>query len=753
MIQIFINNEELDLDSKTLVTFKKSQQLNGIQNQYSYSNNINLDDSSKNRRLLGINYLPNSKAKSMTQGYSCDIVLNGCIFLKKQTLKVQKESKGKIPVYLIFTDNFFIAKSKETALNLISLNSNYEKSLVNFIATNGASGLLRTAPISAQDQSSLVVVEEVNPLLHIKTMMQLVVSGLGYNFEGDFFIDTEIEKYYTNANVGIYATDGQPYFDPNLTVYDFIVYVLKTFNGFIDVSDSTKSAGIYLWKNIETIKKNFVDFSTYFVDFTEYSFEGGLSKKNTMTYSSSPDFYNGYFENNKSIVETSEYLKSDFGAGSQRLFDDQELEEDGTILPRVVGETSEPSTLNIYRFEETLSEVAIYYGGVKSLQNMYRAFSPNIFEIYTNFHSAYTKNISLPTIGNFTFKYDAIFLARLKMQQVFFIKQLSTYWLPLELNFSTAKDKVSIKSLMIQKTALDIPIIFDANVSVGFYGIFVFPNANILYSALNKSPQSIFVVQSFDTTKNKVFITGSDNVRTEILSLPYTINVKTKFILEIENKDPINQKDNSDLLFQFISEEGGVSRIGKINIQHNGTANFISEFRSTLDTDFTYIRNDVDFFYQLVNYSSKINTPINIPDTLLPSTGNGTITDFKVLRFQKTQYVKCTLNIGNAIYKCSNRGGTARAEVKAQFNVYQNGYFLKTIHSNGAVDRFRTVSLVTTTETNIKKDFWFNVDAGDEISIGILLTGSEESRIGSGTMDGEVIFRNITWRFECTENL
>jgi len=751
MIQIFINNEELDLDKKTLVTFKKSQQLNGIQNQYSYSNNINLEDSAKNRRLLEINYLPNSKAKAMTKGYTCDVVLNGCIFLKKQTLKVQKESKKQIPVYLVFTDNFFLSKAKETALNLINLNSFYDRTT--FLLNNNSSGLLRTAPISAQDTSGLVVVEEVNPLLNIELMMKAIISGLGYNYEGDFFIDNDIKKYYTNANIGIYNTDGNPYFDPNLTVYDFIVYVLKTFNGFIDVSDSTKSAGIYLWKNIETIKKNFVDFSKYYVDFTEYSFEGGLAKKNKMAYSSSPDFYNGYFENNKSIVESSDYLKSEFGAGSQRLFDDKDLEDDGTLLPRVNGEIGEPSTLNIYRFESELSEVAIYYGGVKNLQNMYKAFTPNIFEIYTTFHSAYTKNISLPTIGNFTFKYDAIFLARLKMQQVFFIKQLSTYWLPLELNFSTAKDKVSIKSLMIQKTALDIPIIFDANVSVGFYGIFVFPNANILYSALNKSPQSIFVVQSFDTAKNKVFITGSDNVRTEILSFPYTINVKTKFILEIENKDTINQKDNSDLLFQFISEEGGVSRVGKINIQHNGTANFISEFRSTLDTDFTYTRNDVDNFSQLVNYSSKINTPINIPDTLLPATGNGNINDFKTLQFQKSQYVKCTLNIGSAIYKCSNRGGTARAELKAQYNIYKNGIFLKTLHSNGAVDRFKTVTLVTTSEANIQKDFWFNVISGDEISIGVLIIGTEENRIGSGTMDGEVIFRNITWKFECTENL
>ena len=751
MIQIFINNEELDLDVKTLVTFKKSQQLNGIQNQYSYSNNINLDDSPKNRRLLGINYLPNSKAKSMTAGYSCDIVLNGCIFLKKQTLKVQKESKGQIPIYLIFTDNFFTAKAKEISLNQVYLNANYNRTITNFRNKNQSAGILRTAPISAQDASGLVVVEEVNPLLNIEIMMQKVISYLGYNFEGDFFIDVEVKKYYTNANVGVYATDGKPFFDPNLSAYDFVVYVLKTFNAFIDVSDSEKSAGIYLWKNIETIKKNFVDFSDYYTDFAEYTFEGGLSKKNTMAYNSIPDFYNGYFENNKSIVEASEYLKSDFGAGSQRLFDDQEIEENGNILPRVIGETSEPSTLNVYRFESDLSAVSVYYLGVKNDLNMYRAFSPNIYELYTAFHFAYTKNISLPTLGNFEFRYDAIFLARLKMQQVFFIKQLSSYWLPLELNFSTAKDKVSVKSLMIQKTSADVPVIFDTNVSVGFYGIFTIANANALYSALNKSPQSIFVVQNFDTSKNKVFITGSDNTRTEILAFPYTIDIKTKFVLEFENKDPVNKKDSSDLLFQFISEEGGVSRVGKINIQHNGIASYVSEFKSALDTDFTFTRNDVNNFTALVNYSVKENTILNIPVTLLPATNEGAVNDFKVLDFQKKQYVKCILKIGTGIYKCSNQGGKARAETKAQFNLYKNGVFLKTIHSNGAVDDYKTVNLVTTTEIDIEKNHSFNVNAGDEISIGILLSGDERS--GGGDMSGEIILRNITWKFECTENL
>lgn len=755
MIQIFINNEPLDLDENTLMTFKKSQELNGIQNLYSYSNNINLNDSPKNKRLLGINYLPNSKAKSMTSGYSCDVILNGCIFLKKQTLKVQKETKGKIPIYIIFTDNLFLAKSKETALNEIKLNAFYSRS--SFLVKNEpATGILRTAPISAQNESGLVVVEEVNPLLNIQKLVIDTISFLGYNFEGDFFTDEKVKDYYTNANVGIYGTDSDPMFDDNLTCFNFLSYVLKTFNAFVDVSDSSKSVGFYLWKNIETIKKKFVDYSEFYTDFVEYSFEGGLAKKNNMTYNSSPVFYNGYFENNKSIVEKSDYLKSDFGAGSQRLFEDKEIEASGIILPREIGEIGEPSTLNIYRFENSKSETAIYVNGLKTLQNMYKAFSPNIFEIYTNFHLAYAKNISLPTIGNFVFKYDAIFLSKIKMQQVFFIKQLSSYWLPLELNFSTAKDKVTIKSLMIQKTIVDIPIVFDANFSLGFWENYKVQNANVLYSALNKSPQSVFLVQNFDTLKNRVFITGSDNVRTEILSFPYSIDVKTKFILEFENKDPINQIDSSDLLFQFISDDGGISRVGKINIKHNGTASFITEFKTPDNTiEFEVGQSNTPDFNYWFNQSQLFPTALDIPNAL--NTGVGVVNNqwvalsnynaFNMLRKQTN--IRATFKMDYAFYTCSNRGGSARAYTNVSFEIWKNNVYLLTIHSGGATDDRNNHN---NTEANVFKTSVFSVDAGDNIAFFGKITGRKD-RAFDADMDGHVIFKGVSWKFECTENL
>jgi hypothetical protein len=760
MIQIFINNEQLDLDADSLVTFKKSQQLNGIQEQYSYSNNFTLKNSSKNRRLLGINYLPNSKAKAMTAGYDVDVVLNGCIFLKRQKLKVQKESADTIPVYIIFTDSFFVAKAKAVLMTQIDTGVSYNKTLANFLALNTPDNIdARTAPVSAQDKSGFIVVEEHAILLNIKKLLTNIFTQLGYSYLGDILTDDDLPKYYIGPNVGWYGLDGTPQFEETLTVYDFVTALLKTFNGYIEVSDSSKSLGLFLWKNIEGVKSRFVDYSDKFVGFTDYSFEGGLAKKNTVAYSESPEFYNGFFNNNKSIVETTEYLKSDFGAGNLRLFEDQDLEDDGSLPLRLVGEITEPQTMNIFRFEETLSNVPVYYNGVLSYQNMYRAVSPNILEIWQTFHQAYCKNIALPTVGLLKLRYDAVLLANFKMQEVFFIKQLSTYWLPLELNFTTKKDEVRVKALMIEKTQVDVPVVFDQNLSVDFYGEVFILDINLLYAAYNISPAATMLITAADLTKNDIFVND-----TQILAFPTSIDVSAVFEFRVVNAETENVKSNWDVLFQFISEEGGVSRVGKINVQHNGRANFLSEFRSDLDVVYTHGQNDVDSYKRRLNFSAKITTPINIADTFAPQVGDvswGTgfptfvarpPVEFKVLEFDRDSNVEVELTIAHLHMECSNRGGKAEARTKIFFNIWKNGAPLMTVYSNGVIDRYKTFS---TTEDfyNISARKTFSVLAGDVILIEAMIDLSEEDRVGSGTMDGSVSLTNVIWKFRVSEQL
>lgn len=752
MIRILLNNEDLDIDNGAVVTFKKAQLLNGIQGAYSFSNNFNLKDSSKNRRLLGINYLPNSKAKSMTVGYDVDVILNGCIFLKGQKLKVQKEAQDSIPVYLVFTDSFLVAKAKSVLMNQINTGVVYDKDLANFMALNTPDNtLFRTAPVSAQDESGLVVVEEVPALINIKELVLKVFTQLGYAYTGDILTDTNIDDYYTNSNIGVYGPNGKPLFERTLTTYDFIVRFLKTFNGYIEVSDSSKSVALYFWKNIESIKDNFVDYSDKFVNYTEYTFEAGLAKVNTLSYAESPAFYNGFFNNNKSLVDKKEYLKSDFGAGALRLFDDQDLEEDGTILPRTIGEETDPQTLNIFRFESETTSSPVYSGGVLAYHDLYKAFSPNILELWELFHKPYTANIALPTIGLLTFRYDAIFLANLKMTEVFFIKQLSTYWLPIEINFTSKKEAVKVKALMIEKTAIDAPEVFDQSLSVGFYGDVFILDVFALYSAQNVSPPASIIISAADLTKNDIFVNG-----TQVLAFPTAIDVSMDFELKVSNIEPENVLSNSNIIFRFVSEEGGVSRDGTINVAHNGRADFISEFRSTPGVQFSYLRENVSSFFRFLNYSGKVTTPINIVDTLSPLVGDvATVAErnalFKMLSFDRASTVKIDLTVAHIKVGASSSGVRA-ATSKARFIVYVNGAEVTDVYSIGIVDS-AAAGFSSAEAFNVSGSRTFSVNANDEVLAVIYFEGSTPLGVPASTMTGEILVTDVIWKFSVTEQL
>lgn len=753
MIKIILNNEALDIDPSTVVTFKKAQQLNGIQGLYSFSNNFGLKDSAKNRRLLGINYLPNSKAKSMTAGYEVDVILNGCIFLKRQKLKVQKESKGSIPVYLIFADNLFVAKAKNTLMSQIDTGVTYVKSLAEFLDRNdeiGASG--RTAPISAQDKSGLVVAEEVPILLNIKDLVIRIFEQLGYGFTGDILTDPNIGDYYTSQNVGVYGPDGTPRFDATKTVYDFMLDFLETFNGYIEVSDSSKLIGLYLWKNIEGLKQNFVDYSSKFVSFEDYVFEGGLAKKNTLAYTGSPDYYNGFFDNNKSVVDKTSYLVSNFGAGEFRFFGDQSLDEDGHIELREIGEVSEPKLMNLFRFEDVQTVVPVYANGFATYAPMYKAFSPNILEIWQIFHKPYTDNIALPTIAQLKFRYDAIFLANFKMTEVFFLKQLSTYWLPMELNFTTKKEDVRIKCLMIEKTPVDVPVIFDQSLSVDFYGDVFILDVFALYSAANVSPAATMLITAADLTKNDIFVNG-----VQVLAFPTSIDVSDSFELKVSNIETENVLSNSDILFQFVSEAGGVSRVGKINVAHNGRASFVSEFRSELDVVFGYGVEDQNDFSRNLNYSGKITTPVNIADTFAPLIGDANDADsiaaFKVLQFDRDSTVKVDLTIGYLWLKASDRNQSGvKAKVTVQFLIRKNGADILQIYSAGVIDAVKVGDAIIELY-DVGGSGEFNVLAGDSISISAFFKGTNIPNPFDLNITGGIQLKNVNWKFSVTEQL
>ena len=746
MIKIILNNENLDIESKTVITIKKSQNLNGIQNQFSFSNNFNLPPTSKNLRLLRSNYLPSSKVKNMTVGYDVDIVINDCIYLRAQKMKVQKETQKGIPIYIVFSDNNFMQKAKKFLLNDINLGQTYLKSQFDFLNLNNSTDILRTAPITAQNSSGIVVLEEVPVLVNLVKLLEKLVVGLDYSFYGSLFLNDKLKKYYVNANYSEYGIGGVK-FEKTKTIYDFLIDTLKTFNAYVDVSDSGRSVGIFLWNEIETTKKQFLDYSESYIDFEEYTSENGLSKKNTIEYSGSEPFYNSFFENNKSIVENSNYLKSNFGAGAMRLFDDQDLNDNGTLPVRVIGDKSEKTEINLYKFEETITNNVYYVLGQNNISPMYRAYTPNIQEIFNDFHFQYIKNISLPIIANLKFRYDAIFLQNLKLQNVFFVKQLSTYFLPLELNYSTKKDEIKLKSLMIENTRADVPIVFDLNISYGFLGQYIIGDASPLYSSQNISPQSIFTIVSFDFTKNKIFVTGNNNIRTQILATPVNIDIGTNFKLEFENASLINEISSSDLLFQFVSQEGGISRIAKINMQHNGIAKYVSEFKAS-NLPFILPINQIPFYQIWFNYAAKINTIANIPNTFAPQISNvgninSAFVNYPMIKMQRSGFINIFLSV-NAIYNVSTNGVLGKIEVA--YDVYKNSIYVQTINLKSAtVQNQQSATIIDIEEKNYNT--FGNV--GDEFTIiARLLTTAV-----TGQVAGSMRINKYNLKFTMSENL
>jgi len=401
--------------------------------------------------------------------------------------------------------------------------------------------------------------------------------------------------------------------------------------------------------------------------------------------------------------------------------------------------------MNIFRFDETLTSVGVYVDGVLQYVEMYKAFSPNILEIWQLFHQPYTANISLPTLAQLSFRYDAIFLANFKMSEVFFIKQLSTYWLPLELSFTSKKDGVKVKCLMIEKTPVDVPVVFDQSLKVSFYGDVFILDINALYSAQNVSPAASMTIVNADLTKNDIFING-----VQVLAFPTNFDVSAAFELKVSNIEPSNELSNSNIIFRFTSEEGGVSRDATINVAHDGRADFVSEFRSAPGVEYTYENGDFGYFARHLNYASKITTPINIADTLTPAIGDVEteaefLAAFKVLDFQKNCRVKIVLNIGSVLV-VSSISTSFPMKVKLDFNVWKNGTPLVQLISTGVIS---TGGVKTEEYTNLTAERDFDVLAGDEFVIQTFFSKS----VALGGNLGRVIMKDVNWQFKVSEQL
>lgn len=588
MIEILRKGFRFDINPNQVVTFKKSQNLNGIQERYAYSNTIPMDLTANNRKLLELFYLPTNKASSLMKGYEVDIILNGSIQLRNQTLKIQKEDKDKVQTYLLFSDNALVIKLKASYVSTeaLQLDTIYDKTILDFMA-NLSGEKTRTALVETQPKSGLFVIEEMPILINLQELMRKIFMGLGYTVFGDFFSNANtIKEYFIAPNKGVYqiytGSGFAPLFDPVLTSYELLTQVLKYFNCYADVDDTNRSVVINSWSNLANFKTNFVDYSKYYNDYQDYSFQSKLAKRNELTYSDSGTTYNSFFSNNLSDQEKATYLASGFGTGSANLFNDSELQTDGTIPVRENGEDGEISAVRVYKISEDQISTKIYANGVGVDVTANRAMPVSMLDVYEEFHKDYTDFILTPLIGNIIFRYDDILAATFSMTKAFFIEQLSSYWIPLEINFSTKKDRILVKAFLVKKRKVESPILNNFNSIILDFK----EKASIPLSVIhgmypeppNKYPWDIVIFRSYNDVENSLFV---NDILIPADSLPQAFAWADIVSVKLESNpgaESVPDKNTDSLYIAAIDTNGGVSNDAYINIQHSGVGRFESNF-------------------------------------------------------------------------------------------------------------------------------------------------------------------------------
>lgn len=683
MIEIFRKGFRLDINPTQVITFKKSQNLNGIQDRYAYSNTISLDKTANNKKLLELFDLPTNKVASLMNGYTVDVVLNGSIQLRNQTLKIQKETLEKIDTYLLYSDNALVVKLKEQYINAIASDYTYKKTPLDFYQkTSGSTS--RTAFVETQEKSGLYVIEEMPILIQIQDLIKNIFTQNNYTVFGDFFVaNNDVSEYYVAPNKGVYqiysgaGVGFAPTFDPTLSAFDFLSQTLAFFNCYVEVDDTYKTIVMNKWTNLEAYKNNYVDYSKYFINYNDYTFQSKLAKRNDLTYADSGTLYNSFFPNNLSGQEKATYLASAFGAGSLLTFEDSEIMEDGTIPLRVNGAVGEVSAVRIFKKSGFEYELGAYYGGVKTLIAAPKAISVSMLDVYNTFHKNYTDFILTPLVTNLVFRYDAILAATFSLTKVFFVEQLSSYWIPLEINYSTKKDQISIKSMLIKKRKVPAPTLNNFNSLLLDFkekGVFRLDYLMGMYPMPpNQYPWDVIIFKSYDQNINSLFV---NDVLVPANTLPQAFSIADLVSIKIEaNKAGDTQPDfNTDSLYiQAIDTNGGVSNEAYVNIKHSGVASYESNFEQF--DDMSYARDNFDTGgWRIMPLNYVVGPKPNLNNTITSVTQLASA-DLPNANYDLVQTieaytnVKLTIQPFNLYLRTANRGiGKARA--KAQIIVY-----------------------------------------------------------------------------------
>ena len=594
-IEIFRKGFRFDIKPDQVVTFKKSQNLNGIQDRYAYSNTVSMEKTANNKKLLELFDLPTNKVGSLMNGYEVDIVLNGAINLRNQTLKIQKENKETVETYLLYTDNALVVKLKETYINSVASGYKYKKTISDFIDKN--------VFVESQQKSGLHVIEEMPLLINAQELLRKVFTDSNYTVFGDFFEEGSLfADYFVAPNKGIYQVysgsgDGfAPSFDPMLDAFTFLNGILAYFNCYADVDDTYRTVVVNRWTNLEAYRANYIDYSRFYVDYQDYLFQSKLAKRNELKYSDSGTAYDSFFANNLSSEGKATYLSSVFGTGTLNIFDDSKLEVGGNIPVRPNGAVGEISAVRMFKKSNLPITANVYVGGIATPVTNYQAFPVSMQTVYTDFHKDYTDFILTPLVTNLKFRYDAIMAADFSLTKVFFVEQLSSYWIPLEINFSTKKDLITVKAMLIKKRKVESPTLYNLNsVLLNFKEKALFPLTSLLSMypmPPNKYPWDIIIFKSYNQDLNRLYV---NDVLITAASLPQAFNIADLSSIKFEaNKatDTVADRNSDSFYIQAVDTNGGVSNEAYINVVHTGVASLESNFKQT--EEYRYARDKFD---------------------------------------------------------------------------------------------------------------------------------------------------------------
>jgi hypothetical protein len=585
MIEIFRKGQRLEIPSSQVVTMKRAVNLNGIQQNYAYSNTVSLTKTANIIKLLELPELPVGKVATLQNGYDVDIVMNGSIQLRNQKLKITKETVDKVDLYILFSESSLLLKLKTTYLSELTQDYRYHKTIANL--------LLQPSPAIVQTQrlAGQYVIEEMPLLINIQELIKKIFTDNNYSVFGDFTrMDNTIKDYFIAGNQGVYeiytgSGDGfSPSFETNLTAYDLLQQTLSFFNCYATIDDTYRTVVINQWSNLVNFKNDFKDYSKYYISYQDYTFQSKLAKRNELTYADSDTLFNSYFTNNLSAEEKTVYLDSKFGSGGANLFDDSEVSGLGTIELRAADEIGESSAIRIYKKSETTGTYQVYEKGIKYDVIIKKAVSVSMRTVYDDFHRDYTDFILQPLIQNVKFRYDDILASDFSLTKVFFLEQLSSYWIPLEINLSTKKDFIMIKSMMVRRKKFAVPVLNNFNsVLLNFKQKVIFPKTFLLSMypmPPNEYNWETVIFNSYDQDKNRLYI---DDVLIPANTLPRSFDVPTlvnsSIVIEANKDSDIFSDTNTDSLYlTAIDTVGGISNEAYINLKHTGIAELESNF-------------------------------------------------------------------------------------------------------------------------------------------------------------------------------